>query len=130
MRSQKPVPGSRLCTSSLPRACSTHCSAPESLRRTLYALAGTLFANVSALACANAGLSITKPNSVLSRAERGSKLNDPMNTCERSTENVLACRLEVELPITPCSLTDGPEEERLISNNWIPDSSNGRRHFA
>jgi putative cardiolipin synthase len=37
----------------------------------------------SAIATARAGLSITKPISVLSRAERGSKLNDPMNTAPK-----------------------------------------------
>ena len=47
------------------------------------------------------GLSITRPSSVFRRAERGSKLNEPMNTRERSTVKVLACRLEPELPKRP-----------------------------
>ena len=42
---------------------------------------------------------MTKPISVLRRAERGSKLNDPTNTRERSTEKVLAWRLDPELPL-------------------------------
>ena len=43
-------------------------------------------------------LSITTPISVLSRAERGSKLNEPTKIRLRSTAKVLACRLASELP--------------------------------
>src|ERR1051325_5084238 len=47
---------------------------------------------------ASAGLSTTMPISVLRRAERGSKLNEPTKIRLRSTPNVLACRLASELP--------------------------------
>ena len=44
---------------------------------------------------ASAALSMTKPISVLSFAERGSKLKEPTNTRASSTANVFACRLEL-----------------------------------
>src|SRR5690625_5540989 len=48
---------------------------------------------------ANLGLWITKPSSVLSNAERGSKLNDPTNKRLPSTANVFACKLDPAIPI-------------------------------
>ena len=44
---------------------------------------------------------MTNPISVLSRAERGSKLKEPMKIREPSIENVFACKLEAELPPLP-----------------------------
>lgn len=48
---------------------------------------------------------MTTPISVLSRALRGSKLNEPTNTRCLSTIKVLACRLVPELPVSPRSLS-------------------------
>src|SRR5437016_5804380 len=47
--------------------------------------------------CASAELSMTKPISVFSVDERGSKLKEPMKTRELSTENAFACRLDPAL---------------------------------
>ena len=53
--------------------------------------------------CASVSLSITKPISVLSNVERGSKLKEPINTVLPSMLKVLACRLAPELPVMPRS---------------------------
>lgn len=50
---------------------------------------------------AMAGLSITKPDSVLSAAERGSRLNEPTKMRLPSMAKVLACKLAPELPAKP-----------------------------
>ena len=60
--------------------------------------------NAASILCARAGLSMTKPSSVFSFRERGSKLNEPTKKRERSTEKVFACRLEPELPSGPARL--------------------------
>src|SRR6266566_2545700 len=87
-----------------------------------------------ASASANAELSITNPISVLSRAERGSKLNDPTNTRERSTANVLACRLdadepEPERPVQSTRFLE-PDDPRLSSNSVIPAARSDLRRLA
>ena len=81
---------------------------------------------------ASAALSITKPISVFSRAERGSKLKEPTKRRVRSTANVLACRLDDELPINPPPDPRGerPLARRFNSYNLMPAASNGFRRLA
>jgi hypothetical protein len=55
--------------------------------------------NTASIRRASDGLSMMKPSSVFSAAERGSKLNEPMNARDRSTEKVFAWRLAPEPPI-------------------------------
>ena len=78
-----------------------------------------------------AGLSMTKPSSVLSRFERGSKLNEPMKTWERSTSNVFACRLEPELPTPGRGAGVAPVcAAFMTSQSSTPAASIDCRHFA
>jgi hypothetical protein len=67
---------------------------------------------------------------VLSRAERGSKLNDPMNTWVSSTENVFSCRLVFELPRILRNRCPAFELVRFISWSATPARSSARRRFA
>ena len=57
--------------------------------------------NALSICRASTGLSMTKPISVLSRTERGSRLNEPTKARSPSTAKVLACRLDAELPNGP-----------------------------
>ena len=58
---------------------------------------GAVVSKRSASSWANFGLSITRPISVFSRAERWSKLNEPTKMRLRSTANVFACKAADEL---------------------------------
>lgn len=77
---------------------------------------------------------MTKPISVLSRAERGSKLKEPMKMDEPSIEKVFACKLEAELPLLPSgvrtSRTGRADAARFISNSFTPAASKGLRRLA
>jgi hypothetical protein len=53
-----------------------------------------------------------------------------MNTRARSTEKVLAWRLEFELPAGPRALTGGLANARFISNRRTPALSSGLRRRA
>ena len=84
--------------------------------------------------CVSAALSMTKPSSVLSFAERGSKLYDPTNTRVPSTANVFACRLEPELPSRPAwcsprSAAPMTADVRRNSKSATPASSSALRRF-
>ena len=65
--------------------------------RTSYATNGAVVSKRSASCCANLGLSITRPISVFSCAERWSKLNEPTKMRRRSTAKVFACKAPGEL---------------------------------
>src|SRR5690606_40596253 len=72
------------------------------------------------------------PNSVFSFAERGSKLYEPTKNCCPSTEKVLACRLEPELPKRPgreegCGVSDSAD---FISYSLMFSESRSLRHLA
>ena len=86
----------------------------------------------SAMGCASAGMSITKPISVLSWAERGSKLNEPTNSCASSTENVFACRLEPRAAEAPPRLPPARASTaaRFSSKSATPAASRASRRFA
>src|SRR5690606_12390964 len=98
---QKLVRGSMSWRTCWPFHCSSQWSLPDSLSRTSQEFAGMLVSKASSITPPMLGLSITKPSSVLRSGERGSKLNEPTDTLERSTAKVLACRLEPELPKGP-----------------------------
>src|ERR1700682_714606 len=100
-RRQRLVPGSVSCRTHSPSRRSIQYNCPASDSRTSYALVRKRLLNATSILCANAGLSMTKPISVLSVDERGSKLNEPMKTRELSTVNAFACSLEPELPSRP-----------------------------
>lgn len=53
-------------------------------------IAGTASVNGSAICVAKSALSIAEPSSVSSSIERGSGLEEPMNSCPRSAAKVLA----------------------------------------
>ncbi len=73
---------------------------------------------------------MTKPASVFSSAERGSKLNEPTKTRAPSTANVFACRLEPELPNAPGACFGRSSPCRRISWSSMPACSSALRHFA
>src|SRR5690625_4384875 len=62
------------------------------------------------------GLSMMKPSSVFSRAERGSKLNDPTKIFLSSIESVLACKLALALPKGPDPVGAPPSPHRQVRN--------------
>src|SRR6202171_6628625 len=103
-RRQRLVPRSVSCRTHSPSRRSIQYNCPASDSRTSYALVRKRLLNATSILCANAGLSMTKPISVLSVDERGSHLNEPLKTRELSTENAFAWRLEPELPSRPAFL--------------------------
>src|SRR5690606_33941716 len=126
------VSGSVLWRCSLLSTYSSQYRLPAGDRRTSYELLGMLVLNAASIFLARTGLSTIKPSSVFSVADRGSKLYEPTKKCVPSTEKVLACRLEPELPKRPGreSGRGALDSERFISNSLIPAVSRSLRHLA